>query len=176
MSEDTDQKTTTATACSATCRSGKPCGNRGKVEHPEQGLLCGVHARAAACQSECSICLCPVPTRASKQLECGHRFHRRCIRTWFGRGSLTCPMCRAVCLSELGGSHPLLSTRIRHLLRVVPLPPGIPFLAYMLSLLNSPAVLGALDVTAEQQQLLVELVYQSFTQEHFFQYLRQLHM
>lgn len=125
---------------------------------------------------ECSICLCPVPTRASKQLKCGHRFHRRCIRKWFGRGSLTCPMCRSVCLTELGDSHSLLSARLRHLLRIVPLPPGICFPVYMMSLLNSPAVLDALDVTAEQQQLLVELTYQSFTQEHFFQYLRQLRM
>lgn len=162
--------------CSATCRSGRPCANRGKADHPDHGPLCGVHLRAAAQLTECSICLCPVRLRQSKLLECGHRFHRRCIRKWFGRGSLTCPLCRSLCLAELGSSHPLLSARVRHLLRIVPLPRGIPFPAYMVGLLNSPPVVEAMGVTDEERQLLVELTYQSFTQEHFFEHMRQLNM
>ena len=44
---------------------------------------------------ECSICLNPVRyTRASKQLECGHLYHRECIDKWMEVGD-TCPMCRS---------------------------------------------------------------------------------
>lgn len=162
--------------CGAMCRSGKACANRRKVDDPDLGPLCGVHLRSARTQTECSICLGSVRVRHSKRLECGHCFHRRCIRTWFGRGSLTCPLCRSVCLAELGSSHPLLSGRVRHLVRLVPPPRGVFFAAYMLGLLNSPPVVGALGLSDEQAQLLVELAYQSFTQEHFFQYLRQLNL
>jgi len=163
--------------CCATLRCGKQCSYRSKGEHPEHGPLCGVHLRCASKHSEeCCICLADVKPRVSKQLECGHCFHKRCIKRWFGRGSLTCPLCRAVCFNELGSSHPLVSARIRHLLRIVPPPVGICFAAYMLGMLNSQPVLQALGVTPEQQQLLVELAYQSFTQDIFFEYLRQLNM
>lgn len=162
--------------CVATTGAGRLCTRRGKGVHPDLGVLCGIHMKVAARQVECCICLGPVKRRQTKQLECGHTFHRRCIKKWFGRGSLTCPMCRSVCLSELGGSHALVSMRLRHLLRVLPPPPSVCFAAYMLGLLNSEPVLRSLDVTPEQQQLLIELAYQSFTQNHFFEYLRQLHL
>ncbi len=43
---------------------------------------------------ECSICLNPVRhTRSSKQLECGHLYHKECIDTWMKVGD-TCPTCR----------------------------------------------------------------------------------
>lgn len=162
--------------CGATLRNGGPCTYASKGEHPEHGPMCGVHLRSASKHSECCICLAPVKQRQCKQLQCGHGFHKRCIKKWFGRGSLTCPMCRTVCLGELGGSHAMVSARIRQLLRVLPAPHGICFAAYMLGLLQSEQVTQALDISTEQQQLLVELAYQSFTQEHFFEYMRQLHM
>lgn len=162
--------------CTATTRAGTPCSRKCKGVHPEQGALCGTHLRVAARAVECSICLATVKPRQIKQLECGHGFHRRCIKKWFARGSLTCPMCRTVCLDELGTSHPLLSMRVRHLLRVLPPPPTVCFAAYMLGLLSSEPVTRALDLAPEQQQLLIELAYQSFTQHHFFEYLRQLHL
>ena len=44
---------------------------------------------------ECSICLNPVRhTRKSKQLECGHLYHGKCIDEWISAGGNTCPMCR----------------------------------------------------------------------------------
>lgn len=171
-----DMELGTVAVCCATQRNGKRCSYKARVEHEEHGPLCGVHLRSAAATKECCICLADVKARQCKKLECGHCFHRRCIKKWFSRGSLTCPMCRAVCFCELGSSHPLVSARIRHLLCIVPPPMGICFAAYMLGMLNSPRVLEALGLTVEQQQLLVELAYQSFTQEHFFEYLRQLHM
>ncbi|XP_064380908.1 E3 ubiquitin-protein ligase TTC3 isoform X2 [Dromaius novaehollandiae] len=33
-------------------------------------------------------------SRDSCELECGHRFHRECIRTWLKEHSSTCPICR----------------------------------------------------------------------------------
>ena len=164
--------------CCAIMRTGQPCGYKSKGEHPELGPLCGIHHRcAAAPKPECSICLaeCTKP-RQCKALECGHVFHKRCIKRWFGRGSLTCPMCRAVCLNELGSAHALLSARVRHLLRVLPRPPNVCFAAYMLGLLNSEPVVQALGVSVEEQQLLVELAFQSFTQVHFFEYMRLLNL
>lgn len=162
--------------CTATLHDGRPCTYKSREAHPEHGPLCGVHLRSVLQQKECSICLGVVKPRSSKRLTCGHVFHRRCIKKWFGRGSLTCPLCRVVCLHELGSSHPLVSARIRHLLRMLPAPPSICFAAYMLGLLNSPPVVEALGIAADQQQLLIELAYQSFTQHHFFEYLRQLRM
>lgn len=163
--------------CSAILHTGKPCGYKSKGEHPELGPLCGIHHRcAAAPQTECSICLSAAKPRQCKRLECGHAFHKRCIKRWFGRGSLTCPMCRAVCLNELGSAHALLSARVRHLLRVLPRPANVCFAAYMLGLLNSEPVVQALHVTVEEQQLLVELAFQSFTQVHFFEYMRLLNL
>jgi len=44
---------------------------------------------------ECSICLNPVRyTRRSKQLDCGHLYHKECIDRWMEFGN-TCPMCRS---------------------------------------------------------------------------------
>ena len=45
---------------------------------------------------ECSICLNPVRyTRRSKQLDCGHLYHKECIDRWMEVGN-TCPMCRSL--------------------------------------------------------------------------------
>lgn len=163
--------------CCATLRSGRACTHKSKARHPEHGPLCGTHLRTAARGVvECSICMCDVKARQCKRLECGHSFHARCIKKWFGRGSLTCPMCRAVCFAELRSSHPLVSERVRHLIHLVPPPPGICFAAYMLAMLHAPEVQDALGITVEEQQLLVELAYQSFTQVHFFEYMRQIQM
>lgn len=163
-------------ACCAVLRCGRPCCNKSKGVHPEEGPLCGVHLRVARRRVECSICMCEVRPRQRKQLECGHVFHRRCISKWFRRGSLTCPMCRAVCFAELGSSHPLMSSRLRHLLRIAPPPPGIYTTAYLLAMLNSELVVRALGLTPDQQQLLIEVAYQSFSEHHFFEYLRLLNV
>lgn len=162
--------------CTATTRSGKACTFRGRCEHPEHGALCGTHLRCVQSLTECCICLDAVPSTRCKRLQCGHSFHRQCIRKWFTRGSLTCPMCRTVCFEELSSAHPLISERIRHFLRVVPVPPGIPFAAFMLGMLSSAPIQEALGLTPADHQLLTELVYQSFTQDHFFEYLRYLQM
>lgn len=166
-------------ACAAVTRGGAPCRNRARGRHPdlpEHGPLCGVHQRAALRQVECAICMAPVRGATLKRLECGHAFHRRCVRKWFLRGSLTCPMCRAVCFDELACSHPRLSVRMRHMVRMAPRPRGVHFVTYMLGMLNSDDVRGRISVTPDEHQLLVELAFQSFTEHNFLQHLGMMGM
>ncbi|MDB4345583.1 hypothetical protein OAA43_00745 [bacterium] len=44
-------------------------------------------------QPECSICL--GEENLNKTLSCGHKFHSKCIKDWYNKGSKTCPICRA---------------------------------------------------------------------------------
>lgn len=169
-------KTAPAGACGATLKSGKPCPYRSKGTHPDLGCLCGVHLRCAARRKECCICLSEVAPRFSKTLECGHEFHKRCIRKWLSRGSLTCPMCRTVCLGELNNAHRPVSTRVRHLLRVLPPPSGLYFPAYMLGLLNSDQVVQALNLNVEDHVELIGLTYQTFTLNQFLESMELLNM
>ena len=79
-----------AAPCGATLASGRPCAWRSRAEHPELGPLCGVHLRSAERgRAECSICLDVLKPRARERLQCGHGFHRRCIRKWCRSGAST---------------------------------------------------------------------------------------
>lgn len=40
---------------------------------------------------ECAVCY---ENRANCKLVCGHEFCKSCVKTWYTRGSGTCPMCR----------------------------------------------------------------------------------
>jgi hypothetical protein len=43
----------------------------------------------------CSICLCPIRrTRGTRQLSCGHLYHKKCINEWKDSSKNTCPICR----------------------------------------------------------------------------------
>ncbi|NXG05360.1 DZIP3 ligase, partial [Sakesphorus luctuosus] len=48
---------------------------------------------AACSEDPCTICHDEL-SRDSCELECGHHFHRECIRTWLKEHSSTCPICR----------------------------------------------------------------------------------
>ncbi|NWT96618.1 DZIP3 ligase, partial [Urocynchramus pylzowi] len=49
---------------------------------------------SAACSEDpCTICHDEL-SRDCCELECGHHFHRECIRTWLKQHSSTCPICR----------------------------------------------------------------------------------
>lgn len=162
--------------CCAITRAGAPCRNRSKATHPEHGPLCGVHMRSALRQVECAICMCAVRAPTRKSLGCGHTFHRRCIKKWFSRGSLTCPMCRATCLEELASGNQRISARLRHVLRLLPCPANVCFPAYIALLLNADELRRAVGISPQEHQLLVEITFQSFTQEHFFHHLVMLGM
>ena len=44
----------------------------------------------------CSICHDDMDARGHRsevRLPCGHRFHQRCVKDWFLRGRLRCPLC-----------------------------------------------------------------------------------
>ncbi|XP_014793678.1 PREDICTED: E3 ubiquitin-protein ligase TTC3 isoform X2 [Calidris pugnax] len=49
--------------------------------------------KKASSDDPCIICHDEL-SRDSCELECGHRFHRECIRTWLKQHSSTCPICR----------------------------------------------------------------------------------
>ncbi|NXO74530.1 DZIP3 ligase, partial [Phainopepla nitens] len=48
---------------------------------------------AASGEDLCTICHDEL-SRDCCELECGHHFHRECIRTWLKQHSSTCPICR----------------------------------------------------------------------------------
>ncbi|XP_029820806.1 E3 ubiquitin-protein ligase TTC3 [Manacus vitellinus] len=48
---------------------------------------------AASSEDPCTICHDEL-SKDSCELECGHHFHRECIRTWLKEHSSTCPICR----------------------------------------------------------------------------------
>lgn len=79
-------------------------------------------------------------------------------------------------MGELSSSHSVMSARVRHFLRLVPPPAGVHFSAYMLGMMSSPPVVEVLGLTDSDQQLLVELAYQTFTEEHFLSTLRYLRL
>ena len=50
--------------------------------------------------AECAICLAGFePGDKVKTLPCFHRYHSRCLRTWFEQENLICPTCRFDCVN-----------------------------------------------------------------------------
>lgn len=70
--------------CSAKLRNGKDCWYKAK-----QDGLCLVHWR----HPDCPICYEKIYLD-SWELECGHRFHESCLKSWFEMDKRSCPMCR----------------------------------------------------------------------------------
>lgn len=135
--------------CEMTLASGACCRFRARHEH-EGYSLCGVHMRQRAAATECAVCLGPVRRRAQADLACGHKFHTKCVRAWFRKRPLTCPLCRAVCLEGLAMLGPRLAPRLLALTRTLPPPPRAFFPAYIVSKLESPEVAAALGVDPGQ--------------------------
>ena len=49
--------------------------------------------KLAGLRREPPICL--GEENLNKTLSCGHKFHIKCIKDWYNKGSKTCPICRA---------------------------------------------------------------------------------
>ncbi|NXU72902.1 DZIP3 ligase, partial [Oreotrochilus melanogaster] len=60
----------------------------------------------------CAICCDDELNTDSCELECGHLFHRICIRKWITQQSSTCPVCRTHAL--LPEEFPELPVRNKH--------------------------------------------------------------
>ncbi|NXT68705.1 DZIP3 ligase, partial [Chaetops frenatus] len=61
---------------------------------PQHSCSSVEHKEYAACSDDpCTICHEELGGN-SCELECGHGFHRECIRTWLQEHSSTCPICR----------------------------------------------------------------------------------
>ena len=74
--------------CSAPTRSGEPC----KTILQEGKERCWQHRG-----SQCSVCLANMGGQsATRKLDCGHEFHKRCLDRWklMCPETPTCPMCR----------------------------------------------------------------------------------
>lgn len=167
-------------ACRATVASGRPC----RCRATPGSDVCAVHRRQReqrdeAQRDECAICLCPIAVRrgARGAMECGHAFHAKCLRAWFARRQLTCPVCRSTCLEGmalLGGRR--LAPKLQALLRTVPPPPRAFFPSYIVSHLESPKVQAALGVDEAMAGLLIDLACESFTEAFFFAKMRALEL
>jgi hypothetical protein len=138
--------------CAARLRDGQRC----RFAAREGSGLCGVHRRT---EEECPVCLDPL-AQDRRELACGHCFHRACLRTWFRRGALTCPLCRRPCPEQA----PLASRTL--LGRVVLL--GAVSLATLRDILAR-----APWVRDRDRSHVLALSYQSFTLDNFYEYLRR---
>ncbi len=119
-----------------------------------EGDFCGVHRFAG---EECAVCLEPL-TRNKRELRCGHRFHKRCLRDWLRRGGLSCPMCRAPCPDQA----PLASRTL--LGRIV--------LLGSMSLGSLRALLAQMPWVRNRDHV-ISLSYQAFTLDNFYEHLRR---
>lgn len=157
--------------CCAVLASGSPCRYAAR-----DGSLCGVHARQLAAAVECPVCLGPVKKRARASMACGHCFHARCVRAWFQRQPLTCPMCRAVCLdaASMALLGPRMAPKLLALTRTLPPPERAFFPSYMLAHLENPAVVDALGADHGMVDLLVDLACECFTSDNFFAKVRAM--
>jgi hypothetical protein len=162
----------TLTCGIVTKSKGRPCTNTAHIRREDGEFVCGVHKRAPI---ECSICLTEI-RQSRKKLQCGHHFHATCIRRWFRRGTISCPLCRAPCVQDLDLNGLTVGGRLRSFLRMVPCPPTTYFSAYMLALLSAPDIQTLLHVSESDRQLLMDVSYISFNEDHFLWYLLQLRL
>lgn len=165
----------TTTMCTAILSNGQSC--RYKARAGQE--VCGVHARARAevdeaGVDECSVCLNDMRRRRTATMECGHRFHTSCLRSWFRNRPLSCPLCRAACLEGAALLGPRLAPKLQALMRTMP-PPGRGFFpAYIISRLETPRVAKALGLDDAATELLIDLACECFTQTIFFAQVRAL--
>lgn len=161
-STEPSQGTANLSQCTATLKNGKPCTYKAKP---------GTDSCAVHCQSdECSVCL--ETLRAPKRLKCGHAFHLRCLRKWFGMGEVTCPMCRSPCLLGETDIAPL-PARLSTFVAFNPTPPHMHYSEHLAVVLNDCRTHEALGISPRKARLLYEIMLQSFSMTNFLKALQQ---
>jgi len=75
--------------CGANTQTGCPC----KAKVAGEGMRCHWHQPVEG-DSNCSVCMECMTEHNSRELECGHRFHKKCLNKWKLEGNRTCPLCR----------------------------------------------------------------------------------
>ncbi len=93
-------------SCSAVKKNGAPCTFRAK----ENGL-CGVHSNS---EGDCPVCYDSMRKNNSIKLECGHVFHKKCMRKWLSSSKRTCPLCRDNITSDVFEKLELSSPPLRN--------------------------------------------------------------
>ena len=125
----------------------------------------------------CPVCLESLPPgKSPRVLECGHRFHARCVHRWFrADGANGCPCCRhktsgPAYLEWLSKSRAKLSTRLASFVDTLEdMPPTEFWPAWLMSKVDSTTVFDD-----SEKQLLKDLSFQSFDKSGFFAVLKQL--
>lgn len=56
--------------------------------------LCWQHEQQTSEHDTCPICYDVVGKHKKFTLDCGHKYHKKCISRWFKKGQISCPMCR----------------------------------------------------------------------------------
>lgn len=158
-------------SCGAPTSRGGACRCRASALAPDGTPRCRRHAGEI---EECAICLDPLtPGRRRADTPCGHAFHSKCLRAWFRRQPLTCPLCRRECLECLPLAGAGLGARLQAMLRTVPPDPNAFFPAYMRGLLEREAVATGLG-GGPGIDLLVDIACECFTRQNFFATVRAL--
>ena len=75
--------------CGANTHTGCAC----KAKVSADGMRCHWH-RPVDGDANCSICMEYMTHRNSRELNCNHRFHNKCLSKWKLEGNRTCPLCR----------------------------------------------------------------------------------
>lgn len=153
--------------CEAALCSGDACRWKAKGVYDGE-RLCGVHLRQRTTCTECPVCLMAIKKRVMAEMSCGHKFHTKCIRAWYRKRPLTCPMCRQVCLEGMGLLGARLAPKLQALVRTVPPAPGAFFPSYIVVHLRNPEVQAALGATDDLIDMLVDIACECFTRDNFF--------
>ena len=119
---------------------------------------------------ECPVCLDFIKT--PRTLECGHRFHARCVSKWFARrGAATCPCCRRPALRWLAKSRAKLSTRLTAFVDTLD---GTREAGEFWPAWLSAQVLASESFDAQEKAFLRDISFQSFDRASYFATLRKV--
>ncbi len=59
-----------------------------------KAFLKKIKKKSSPSPEECPICYEPMTKENTQKLNCGHKFHKKCIKKWKRNNTAKCPMCR----------------------------------------------------------------------------------